>query len=166
MFDYANNQSYEIGGQSFAATVRSQYFLSDKTSISTIVQPSIFVLSAVISEYVDVIDRDYDFGSGLGFRFMGQYSRNNHDIFRLTYRGIFTHTLNGAIGNQIVHIFRMQFNIPVSQTVSLGVDYLLNARHSYYRDFENIHRRHPELRFGATIKFQKDEEASPPEVKF
>ena len=153
MFDYANNQTYEIGGQSYAFSIRSQWDLSERISIQSLVQPSIFVISAVVSEYVDIVQRDYDFGSGLGFRFMGHIVRDQSRILTVGYRGIFTHTLNGAIGNQIVHFALVKFRIPVSKSIFVGADYLLNLRDSYYRDFEDIHRRNAEFRLGITYAF-------------
>ena len=38
--------------------------------------------------------------------------------------------------------------------MSLGVDYYLFMRNSFYRDFPNVHRRTPELRINAAFNWQ------------
>ena len=158
MFDYADNRTYEIGGQSFAATLRSLWKFSEGTQLRTIVQPSFFPLAAVISEFVGLRPdlrtihlRDYDFGSGFGFRTGGTLFHQGNPLLSLNYRGIYTHTMNGAIGNQIVHFLWLRARYPLWRSLGIGVDYVLYMRDSYNRDFPDVHRRNPELRVGASF---------------
>ncbi len=158
MFDYADNRTYVIGGQSFAATLRSLWKFSERTQLRTIVQPSFYPLAAVISEYVGlrpeqttVFLRDYDFGSGFGFRTGGTLFHQGNALLSLNYRGFYTHTMNGAIGNQIVHFLWLRARYPLWRSLGIGVDYVLYMRDSYFRDFPNIHRRNPELRVGVSF---------------
>jgi hypothetical protein len=151
MFDYSNNNTYEVGGQSFAFSIRNLSKLSERTGIHTIIQPSIYVMTGIVSDSTLVGLRDYDFGAGVGFRFIADYIRSGYNYVRVGYRGILSHTLNGTAGNQIVHFVYTQFRYPLWDNVGVGLEYLLYMRDSYYRDYDDIHRRNPELRLGLTL---------------
>ena len=151
MYDYTNNNVYEVGGQSFAFSLRSLFKKSDKTTYLTLVQPSIYVMTGIISEYVDIIDRDYDFGSGFGLRLQGILQHRGVNVLRLGYRGIYTHTVNGEKGNQIVHFALAEVRYPIWHNFGITATYILYMRDSYFRDFPNIHKRNPELRIGASF---------------
>lgn len=152
MYDYANNNTYETGGQSFAFSFRSRWNKSGRTRFETLLQPSIYVMTGIISEYVNVIDRDYDFGSGVGLRVQGIVGdAKGTYLVRAGYRGIFTHTVNGEKGNQIIHFAFVQSRYRIWRAFGIGAEYILFMRDSYFRDFPDIHKRNPEFRIGATF---------------
>ncbi|MFQ5583600.1 MAG: DUF3943 domain-containing protein [Calditrichia bacterium] len=153
LYDYTDNQTYQVGGQSFSFGVQSLWKLSPKTQIQTVFQPSLWPMTGIVSENTLVGDRDYDFGSGFGLRLGGTYIRNGFPYFTLLYRGIFSHTLNGSKGNQIVQFLYSRLRFPVWRSVGIGIAYLLYTRDTYLRDFDDIHRTNPELRFGVTFSW-------------
>src|SRR5262249_42290911 len=72
-FDYLNNNAFEFGGQSVAATLFDRFKLSDKVGVSTRLDGIGMILGAVNSEYAKIADvanrerlREYDYGPGLG----------------------------------------------------------------------------------------------------
>ena len=153
LYDYLNNQTYEVGGVSFGLGVRSDWRLSQKTQLQTIVQPSLWPMTGIVSEFTEIGDRDYDFGSGFGMRLGGTYVRNGFPYFSLFYRGVFSHTLNGSKGNQIVQFIYSRLRFPLWRSVGVGLEYLLYTRDTFLRDFEDIHRTNPELRIGVTFSW-------------
>ena len=72
----------------------------------------------------------------------------------LGYGGIYTHTLDGAKGNQVVHFVALGLRYPLWRALGVGVDYWLNIRNSFYRDFPDVHRVIPELRLNAAFTWQ------------
>jgi hypothetical protein len=151
MYDYVNNRTYEVGGQSFAFSLRSRWFLKGDKAIVTLIQPSVYVMSGIISEYTQIGDRGYDFGSGFGLRLTGGIDKVNEYAFQIGYRGIYSHTLNGTKGNQIVHFGFLRARYRIWRSVGIGSDYIVYMRDSYFKDFPDIHRRNPEFRLSISF---------------
>ena len=146
IFDYVNNQTYEVGGQSFGFTVRSRVKTSESTSLRTVLQPTANVMTGIVSEYFESLDRDYDFGSGFGFRASASLNKSGLDILRVGYLGALSHTLSGAAGNQVVQFVRATVQVPVRFPFGIGAEYILHMRDGYFRDFPDIHRSDSEYR--------------------
>ncbi|UCG86640.1 MAG: DUF3943 domain-containing protein [Gemmatimonadota bacterium] len=153
LYDYANNNAYELGDMAFGATLRSRWRLSDDLQIGSMIQPNVAIVTAVSSEYAGFTGRSYDFGSGFGLRLMAGLSGKGVDYFTLGYRGFFTHTMNGAKGNQLVHFVFARGKYRLWRSVGLSADYVLYMRDSFFKDFPDIHRRNPEFRLGLSFFF-------------
>ncbi len=151
LYDYADNNAYELGNMAFGASLRSRWKLSDDLQIGTLLQPNLAILTAISSEYAGFTGRSYDFGSGLGLRLAAALSGQGVDYLTLGYRGFFTHTLNGAKGNQIVHFAFARAKYRMWRGVGLSADYILYMRNSFFKDFPDIHRRNPEFRLGLSF---------------
>jgi hypothetical protein len=151
IYDYANNNAYEMGDMAFGATLRSRWRLSDNLNIGGIVQPNIAIVTAISSEYAGFTGRSYDFGSGFGLRLAAALSGKGVDYLTVGYRGFFTHTMNGAKGNQIVHFAFARARYRIWRSVGLSADWILYMRESFYKDFPDIHRRNPEFRLGLSF---------------
>lgn len=145
-YDYFNNETYEVGGQSFGVTLRSLFRLRSDLAIRTVVEPFGAAIWAVISEFADATGRDYDFGSGAGLRMRAEVQRSGVNIFSLGYLGVYSHTLNGAAGNHVVHVVSLGVRAPLVRRVGVATEYLLLVRNSFYRDFEDVHERNPQFR--------------------
>jgi hypothetical protein len=153
LYDYANNNAYEIGSMAFGASLRSRWRLSDNLQIASLVQPNLSFTTAVSSEYAGFTGRSYDFGAGAGLRLSAALSGQGVDYFTLGYRGFYTHTMNGAKGNQIVHFLFATAQYKLWRAVGVSADYILFMRDSYFKDFPDIHRRNPEFRLGLSFFF-------------
>ena len=153
IYDYADNNAYEMGDMAFGATLRSRWRLSDNLQIGSIVQPNLAIVTAISSEYGGFTGRSYDFGSGFGLRLAAALSGQGVDYLTVGYRGFFSHTLNGAKGNQIVHFAFARARYRIWRGVGLTADYILYMRDSFYKDYPDIHRRNPELRLGLSFFF-------------
>ena len=146
IFDYVNNQTYELGGQSFGFTVRSRFNTSETMSVQTTVQPTASVMTGIVSEYFEKVDRDYDFGSGFGFRAAISLNKSGFNLLRVGYLGALSHTLSGAAGNQAVQFVRATAQFPVRLPFCIGAEYILHTRDGYFRDFPDVHRNDSEYR--------------------
>lgn len=153
-FDYVNIRTLETGGSSLSATFLSRWDLSDRWGAYTRIEPSALLIWGVNSEYSDFTKRDYDFGSGAGLRARAGVRNRSGARLELSYLLLWQHTLNGAIGDHVIHIGGVQGYVPVYRKLGLGATWFLNARDSYYRDYPNVFRRNPEFRAFATWSFE------------
>lgn len=145
-YDYFNNETYTVGGQSFGVTLRSRFRLGQDLAIRTLVEPFGAAIWAVSSDYDQVAGRDYDFGSGAGLRTRLQVNRSGVDVLSLGYTGVYSHTLNGAVGNHVVHMVSLGVRAPVFRRFGAAMEYVLFVRNSFYRDFDDVHERNPQFR--------------------
>ncbi len=145
-YDYINNETYEVGGQSLSGTLLSTNRLSDRWTLNTKFQLSALVISGINSEYAASTGRSYDFGSGAGIRVGGALNKSGFDRVSLAYVGYWSHTLDGAKGSHLLHFVRARVQFPLLRWFGLGAEGILAVRNSYYRDFPNVHRRNPQLR--------------------
>ena len=152
LFDYADNNTYEVGSMAFGVALRSRWNLSDKLQLHSLLQPNLTVTSAIISEYAGFTGRSYDFGSGFGLRAIGSLTSTRFEG-QLGYRGFFTHTMNGAKGNQIVHFAFANAGYRMWRGLGVSAEYILYMRDSYYQEYPDIHRRNPEFRLGLRFYF-------------
>jgi hypothetical protein len=154
LYDYANTNTYELGDMAYAVALRSRWRLSDKFSLQTLVQPNLAVMSAVSSEYAGFTGRSYDFGPGLGLRANAGLSGGDLRA-SLGYRGLFTHTMNGAKGNQVVHFVSADLAYRFWRSLGVTANYRLHLRDSFFNDYPDVHRRAPEFRVGAQFSFER-----------
>lgn len=154
LYDYANTNAYEIGDVGYAVSLRSRWRLSESMALSTLLQPNVMPMTAVSSEYAGFTGRSYDFGPGAGLRTVVGLDGGGFRS-QLGYRGFFTHTMNGAKGNQIVHFVFLSAGYRFWRAVGVNAVYLLHLRDSFYRDYPDVHRRSPEFRVGAQILFAR-----------
>jgi Domain of unknown function (DUF3943) len=154
IFDYIENNAFEIGGPSFGFTFNSSFTVSDRVRIDTRLQPTLNLLTGINSEYGEFSQQQYDFGSGAGLRLRGTLLLDRIARLRFAYAGLYRHTLNGAAGNQVAHFSSIQGRWPIWRSVGAGVDYVVYVRNSFYRDFPDVHRVIDELRVAATFTWR------------
>lgn len=153
-YDYENTLSFETGGQSVSAGVYSRFRLSDDWTVKTKFQPSSLIIWAVNSDFPTARGRSYDFGSGLGVRVGGSLSRSGVDLISASYQGFWSHTLDGGAGSHFTHYLSTQGWLPLKGGVGVGVKYLLFIRKSHYRDFPDVLRRNPQIRFYTAFRLR------------
>jgi hypothetical protein len=153
LYDYANNNAYEVGGMAFAGTLRSRWQLSESVGINGQLQPNFSVMTAVSSEYGGFTGRSYDFGVGGGLRVLAALNASGVNVLQIGYRGFYTHTMNGAKANQIVHFAFASAAYRIWRAVGLNAEYTLFLRDSFYRDYPDVHRRNPEFKLAGAFFF-------------
>lgn len=150
-YDYINNETYELGGQSVSAGITSQLRLTDTWTLRGRAQLVGSIIAGVGSEYADVTGRSYDLGSGAGVRVYGTLYRGRDPLVEAFYVGAWIYSLDGASGNHAIHFPSLTVKIPVRRPVGLGAEVLFAARNSFYRDFPDVHRRNPQFRLFTTL---------------
>lgn len=150
-FDYFNNNAFELGGQSLAASFFSQMKASENFAVRTQLHVNAVVMAGVSSDYESISGREYDFGPGLGFRFGGTFYYNRHPFLTLTHSQFWIHSINGNSAEHVVSGSRARVDVPLTRGFSIGADYVLYLADRNYRDFPDVHERVPELRTGISF---------------
>lgn len=162
-FDYVDNLAYESGGQSFGAGVLSRWELGEpgNWSLFTIGEGIFSPMVAVNSDFAFLAEvpgvrenyRDYDFGLGAGARLGAAFIKGQNRIVDLVYTVNYINTLNGSEtnGSDASHLLNSALGrvlIPVSDSWSVGADYEMFIRNSYYsgEGLEDSVQRSPQLR--------------------
>jgi len=145
-YDYFNNNAFELGGQSLAATFLSQLKAGKTFAIRTQLHLEGIVLGATKSDYASISGRSYDFGPGLGFLFGGTFYYDEHPFLTLSESEYWIHSVNGTAADHYLSGTRARVDIPLARGFSIGADYTLYLADRNYRDFPDVHQRVPELR--------------------
>jgi len=152
LYDYVNNAVFELGGQSLALTWRWDHRLSETWWLRAQVQPTVAVLWAVQSDITEEAEhRSYDFGSGGGARTRFYLTKNGRDWLELRYMINWSYTLSGASGSHLIQFASARVQVPVFRSLGIGVDGVLGARNSYYRDHTNVRIDDSSVRVFLTI---------------
>lgn len=150
-YDYINNETYELGGQSVGASLLSQLRLSDRWTLHARAQLVGTLIAGIDSEYANVTGRNYDFGSGAGLRIYCDLYRGGDMLLQAFYVGAWIHTLNGTAGDYVIHFPDLMARVPVLRPFGLGVELILAARESHYDDFPDVNRHNPQFRIFTTL---------------
>jgi hypothetical protein len=165
-FDYQNNNTYEFGGQSVAATLHSRFRLAKNVRLKTHASLLGLSLGAVNSDYAAIANvadrerlREYDYGPGLGFDSVANVVVKDQTLLTFTYRFQWISVSNGSVysrgqsslgsdANHYVQYGSARFFIPIIRKFGLGADGFVFLRKSRYSDpaFEDINQRTPRLR--------------------
>lgn len=145
-FDYINNAAFETGGQRLSGALFSEVRIGDGVYLGTKTQGSLLLLWGVSSNYAEIVGRDYDFGSGAGFRLDATLNALRTDLAEVTYEVFWMTTLSGTKGHNFIHAFTVRGGMPIWKSLGAGADFRLFARHSTYSDFPNVISTTPEFR--------------------
>jgi hypothetical protein len=147
-FDYYHNSSFEYGGQSINLSLYSQFKSSKKTTFYTRIGAGAVVLGAVPDAYLNYGEgRNYDYGPGFSLLGQGIVIINKRFAAFLDYTGKWFVTLNGSNSTYFLHFISGEVRYRVFKNISVaaeGGNFLLNG---YYRDFDDIHKKYPFVRF-------------------
>ena len=95
-FAYLTNPAYDLGGQSVDVGIGSIKTLGRRTSLSFLAMGQVVPLAAISAEYVDINERDYDFGPAIGASFLAALRWYGDPVLRLFYHSSFIKSVNGS----------------------------------------------------------------------
>ncbi len=144
-YDYINSEAYEFGGQSFSASLLYRRQLGGRWVLRSILHLNAMVLGATSSDFIDD-NRDYDFGSGLGYKFLAIFERAERAIVEFQSASFWLHTLSGSDSDHLVHFLRLKLSVPITRRISLGTDLIVYERTSYVDVIDDLTQRNPQAR--------------------
>jgi Domain of unknown function (DUF3943) len=145
-YDYDDLPAVKTSSQSLSGALLFRRNAGTRAEVNLGLHLEGVPLGAVSSDYEGVRRRDYDFGPGLGGRFLGSLRWDGRDLLRLDARAVWVHSVYGAEANHLVARARISAAVPVIRVVSLGGDVGLTVRRSSYRAAPRVTRRIPQLR--------------------
>jgi uncharacterized protein DUF3943 len=165
-YDYMNNNTFEFGGQSLAATLYSRFRLSDKVGVTSRVSALMLSLGAINSDYAEIAQvanrerlREYDYGPGVGTDAWANLLVKRIPIVTVAYRFQWINVVNGSLysqgqsglgsnANHYVQYWLVRGLLPIKGKIGLGADYMAFKRKSRYTTpgFEDVNQHNPRLR--------------------
>lgn len=159
-FLYNSNPIFERGGQGVSLMYHREHNLGDRNEISWNVAGAWTILGGVDALPAKILAeiegareryREYDFGIGPGASVGFNWVRDNRQLVSLHYDVRYLETVNGSNGygfdsHHTTQVLNLQGFVPLPfQNLSLGVDYELFLRNSYYEweDIGNVNQRAP-----------------------
>jgi hypothetical protein len=145
-YDYDDLPMIKTGSQSLSGALLYRRSLGRRTQLDFRLHVEAVPLGTVSSDYGLVRRRDYDFGPGLGGRFMGAMRRDGRDLLRLDARTVWIHSLYATDADHVATTAKVSAVVPVMRMVSLGGDFGLTVRRSFYPDQLRVTHRVPQFR--------------------
>ncbi len=159
-FEFNSNPTYERGGTGVSLMYYREHRLGDDNAIAWNVAPSWTLLGGVDALPAKILSeiegarerfREYDFGIGPGASAGLNWVRKNRQILMARYEVRYLDVVNGSNGygfdaHHTTQLFSVRGFIPLPfQNLSLGVDWELFLRNSYYEweDIGNVNQRAP-----------------------
>jgi len=144
--DYIDNEAYTYGGQSFGVGYQTRIRAGARTALRTGLYANGILLGATKSDYPSISGREYDYGPGVGAKFVAALSRDGHELITLSHDSYFIHSVSGTALNSYVNFTTARFLIPLRDWAVFGFDYVLYQAERDYTDYPDVSTRNPELR--------------------
>jgi hypothetical protein len=145
-YDYDDLRVFKASSQSLSGALLFRRKAGARTDVDLGLYLEALPLGAISSEHQGVRRRDYDFGPGLGGRFLGSLRRDGRDLLRLDARTIWIHSVYGAEADHLSATARISAAVPVMRMVSVGGDVGLTVQRSSYRAEPRVTKRLPQVR--------------------
>ena len=143
--DYIDNEAYTYGGQSFGVGYQTFFRAGSRTGLRTGLFTNGILLGATKSDYPSISGREYDYGPGLGAKFVAALSRDGQELLLVAHESYFIHSVSGTDLDSYVNMTTARFLFPMRAWAVLGVDYILYHAERDYADYADVSRRNPEL---------------------
>ncbi|MCP4292005.1 MAG: DUF3943 domain-containing protein [bacterium] len=149
-FDYLNNSKMEFGDQSFGVGFLSRFDTGHGLELRTEVHLSAIILGGTSSDYSQITGRSYDYGPGASAGFSASFGAEGWNFLRVSYEQNFIHAVNGSQAGHFLSDFRARLNIPMTQTLGAGLEYVLQTSDRKYNLYPDVYVRNPQTRVFCT----------------
>jgi len=154
-FEFSRNPAYALGTQSFNASYHYRYTTrSQKWEMSARVEARAMPLAGVSSEHANrelarkgicseesgLIERRYDYGSGVGAQLAGSVRRSGREVVRVSYGTSWVRTFSGADGSHLLQELRVRGTLPITRGWALSAGWEMQTRNSQYDDLPAMSR--------------------------
>jgi hypothetical protein len=138
-YHYNNNRAFVTGGQGFSGGLVSRYQIGARNSLRTEVWLTGIVLGAVKSDFgadaasVDsTAARSYDYGPGVGGRFLARFDHGGQTIAEASYEPFWYEIVSGVAREHFYDVSRVRVQWPVFGRIALGVRQTVYRRTARY----------------------------------
>ena len=164
-FEFSRNSAYALGTQSFNASYRYRYVTrSGKWELGARMETRAMPLAGVSSEHANtelarkgicseesgLIERKYDYGSGVGARLAGSVKRRGLEVLQMSYGTSWVRTFSGADGSHLLQEIRVRGTLPIARGWALSAGWEMQTRDSQYDDLPAMSRKGSSLSLSAS----------------
>lgn len=145
-YDTYNNDAFFYGAQSLTYNWNSNYEYKNNNKLNLSVGVGAVLLAAVPDPYLLYGDaRNYNYGSGLSYRFKGSISVLKRLHISGNYNGGYFHTISGNKSYYFLHAASLEGNIRLIDRFSLNIASGYFTLESHYRDpqFKDFTKKYP-----------------------
>lgn len=145
-YDAYNNDSFFYGGQSLVYNWNSNYLYKNGNRLNFSVGAGAVILAAVPDPYLLYGDaRNYNYGSGVSYRFKGDVSLFRRLRLSVDYNGGYFHTISGNKSYYLLHAGSIEANVRIIDRFSLNVSSGYFTLESHYQDpkFKDFTKKYP-----------------------
>jgi len=104
----------------------------------------------ISSEPSGEIDRDYDYGSGVGAQLAGSVRRSGREVVRVSYGTSWVRTFSGADGSHLLQELRVRGTLPITRGWALSAGWEMQTRNSQYDELPAMSRMSSAFSFSAS----------------
>ncbi|MCA5006613.1 DUF3943 domain-containing protein [Sphingobacterium bovistauri] len=157
-YDFYNNDAFFYGAQSLVYNWNSQFRYKDENRLNLSVGAGAVVLAAVPDPYLLYGNsRNYNYGSGVSYRFRGELSLLNLFMITGDYNGGYFHTISGNDSYYLLHAGTIEASLRLFKRFSINVASGYFALEGNFDDpkYKDFYRDHPfgRISLGYNIKF-------------
>lgn len=145
-YDVYNNDAFFYGAQSLVYNWNSYFTYKNKNKLNLSFGAGAVLLAAVPDPYLLYGDaRNYNYGSGVSYRFKGELSVLNRLLISGNYNGGYFHTLSGNESYYFLHTATLEGKIRLIDRFSLNLSTGYFVLESHYKDpkFADFTKRYP-----------------------
>lgn len=157
-YDFYNNDAFFYGAQSITYNWLSEFTYKEQNRLRLNVGLGAVVLAAVPDPYLLYGDsRNYNYGSGMSYRFQGELSLLNRLMVTTDYNGGYFHTISGNDSHYVLHALAVEGSLRVFKRFSINLASGYFALRGEFDDeqYEDFQREFPfgRLSLGYNIRF-------------
>ena len=145
-FDLLFNSIYKFSASSLTGEISNLIKLSANCKIQNSLGSAIVLIGSSNSKYSVEVERDYNLGPGLGFRFFSDLYVNDSWIIFFKYKQFWIHVLNGVDGDEFIGLFNLGVNYYFNKILGVGMDAVFYERYGIYRTLPDIYSKNASLR--------------------
>jgi hypothetical protein len=141
-------EGFVYGAAVIHPNLLSVFPIGKKTNLITQIGINAVIMGATPNDYfVDVEGRNYDYGPGVGLRFIAAIKSGIWNYVKFIYYGnwIWTQT-EPSDSKHHIHYASLEAQYPLTKYFSFGISGGIYWRNSYYENFPDVTASHPIVR--------------------
>lgn len=144
--DILINTVYKLSATSVSGQIINTIPITPAISMQNYLGLSAILMGATNSLYSVEYGKDYNIGPGASGKVGFKFSFKEFGDFYANYKRYWIHTLSGAESEEFVGLLNVGLNYYLSESTSIGLDYLLYERYGDYKYFPNTQDANSALR--------------------
>lgn len=145
-YDAYNNDAFFYGAQTLVYNWNSKFRYKDENRLNLSIGAGAVLLAAVPDPYLLYGDsRNYNYGSGLSYRFRGELSALKRLLISVNYNGGYFHTISGNKSYYLLHAGVVEGSLRLFKRFSLNLSSGYFVLDSHYKEpqFKDFTKRYP-----------------------